>query len=172
MNAKHTFALRSKFIFLTLCSDISPGLHFKLCLHSKLREPLYLHSSGITAQSKLPVFRRGHWILGIKWVYISYVFFVFAAKSFFRSFLSALLAQYRYIKKMPLANGSSSLLTNHGNHGNRTDNSSLPLYRKFRFRQASDFDWEYKDAQNRHRCWTMQAYWDKKAECLRRKMYL
>ena len=26
MSAKHTFALRSEFIFLTLCSDISPGL--------------------------------------------------------------------------------------------------------------------------------------------------
>ena len=34
---------------------------------------------------------------------------------------------------MPLANRSSSLLTSYGNHGNRTDNSSLPLYRKFRF---------------------------------------
>ena len=28
---------------------------------------------------------------------------------------------------MPLANGSSSLLTNHGNHDNRTDNSRVYL---------------------------------------------
>ena len=70
---------------------------------------------------------------------------------------------------MPLANRSSSLLTDHGNHGNKTDNSSLPLYRKFRFCQASDFDLEYRDAQNRHRCCIMQAHWDEKAECLRGK---
>ena len=73
---------------------------------------------------------------------------------------------------MPLDNRSPSLLTSHGNHGSKTDNSSLPLYRKFRFRQASDFDWEHRDAQNRHRFFIMQAYWDKKAECLQRKMYL
>ena len=99
-----------------------------------------------------------------------FVFFVFTMKQIAPIFCNVSFArQYRYIKKMPLANRSSSLLTNHGNHGNRTDNSSLPLYRKFRFRQASDFDWDNRDAQNRHRCWTMQ---DKKAECLRRKMYL
>ena len=62
---------------------------------------------------------------------------VFAGKILFQSFLAALLAQIKKIKTMPLANRSSSLLTN---HGNRTDNSSLHLYRKFRFRQASDFD--------------------------------
>ena len=73
---------------------------------------------------------------------------------------------------MTLAKRSSSLFTSHGNHGNKTDNSSLPLYRKFRSRQASDFDWEYRDAQNRHRCWIMRAYWDKKAECIEEKMYL
>ena len=71
---------------------------------------------------------------------------------------------------MPLANRRSSLLTSHGNHGNKTDNSSLPLYRKFRFRQASD--WEHRDAQNGHRFCIMQAYWDKTGECLRRKVYL
>ena len=100
---------------------------------------------------------------------VSSSFLVFAAKILFQSFIAALRAQIKKIKIMPLANRSSSLLTN---HGNKTDNSSLPLYRKFRFRQASDFDWDFRDALNRHRCWIMRAYWDKKAECSRRKMYL
>ena len=46
---------------------------------------------------------------------VSFFFLVFAAKILFQSFLAVLLAQIKKIKIMPLANGSSSLLTNHGN---------------------------------------------------------
>ena len=42
-------------------------------------------------------------------------FLVFAAKSFFCSLLAALLAQYRLIKRMPLANRTSSLLSSYSN---------------------------------------------------------
>ena len=38
----------------------------------------------------------------------------------------------------------------------------MPLA-KFRLRHESDFDGEYRDVQNRQRCWIMQAYWDKKS---------